>query len=737
MFALLCSSSFARTYSGKMGLFRFHEGSDSHSALMHKPADTALFNPYSQVNFMPAFSFSRHSCHRKYFNVSYIILFLCLLSGLIIGYAPNSEAQGKPPFSNRELKAMAIPAGVEPPKLDGDLSDPAWKFASKADNFINPENNNPALDQTEAYLLYDKNAIYVAFYCHDSKPEQIVARETVRDSQMFNDDTVRIILDPFLNRKYEDYNFLTINARGTRQTEFAGGRAGKVEWQGDWEAISKIVKDGWITEIRIPWEILPYPRKTGAFNMGFNLRRDQQRTKLSSFYSNRGPSGQSQYDGTWQGVLPPAKAWKPRLSTLPYILPQIQEGGGHSQIRFGLDSRYQPTPELTAVGTISPDFQSVEGAVESIAFSRSERFVRDKRPFFQEGRNDIGLGEGYQIGLLFNTARIKKVDTGLKLYGKLDPKTTIGTLATVGFGSEANFVGNIRRDLSSTSSANFFAEQHLERGKDNSVFAFATNQRKGKWSIDGQLAQTLGTEAGGTAWTGAVNIDDKNLFSTLRYRNVGRTFKDRLGFIEFNDYQGLSNYNEGGAPWRKKGTFRNYSFSGGFNWDWKQDGTPFRRAGNLNLSFETKNDYSIGFGIYGGKFEESTDTIYNVSFGGSVSNRFKSWGVQFSTGTQADRPYTSVGPMINLRVFKKLDISVGSFIQNYEGVSQQTIVTMNYEINPFQSWGGRVVVQDNDTNFYVSYHNSGRKGTDSYFILGDPNARRFVKRLTLKFVFSI
>ena len=139
----------------------------------------------------------------------------------------------------------------------------------------------------------------------------------------------------------------------------------------------------------------------------------------------------------------------------------------------------------------------------------------------------------------------------------------------------------------------------------------------------------------------------------------------------------------------------------------------------------------------GGKFDESNDLLYSASFGGNVSNRFKQWNVQFTTGKQADRPYTAVGPTISYRFFKKLDLIVGSFIQNYEGVSQQTIVTFNYEINPFQSWGGRAVIQDNDTNFYVSYHNSGRKGTDSYFILGDPNSKRFVKRLTLKFVFSI
>ena len=168
------------------------------------------------------------SCAKLRCLPSFLSFFLFLI--LVSPQAAN--AQGKPPFSNRELKANAIPAGMEAPKLDGDLSDSVWKFAAKADNFINPENNKPAVDQTEAYLLYDKNAIYLGFYCHDSKPEFIVARETVRDSRMGDDDTVRVILDPFLNRKYDDFNFFTINARGTRNTDLPAAERAKSNGRG-------------------------------------------------------------------------------------------------------------------------------------------------------------------------------------------------------------------------------------------------------------------------------------------------------------------------------------------------------------------------------------------------------------------------------------------------------------------------------------------------------------------------
>ena len=89
---------------------------------------------------------------------------------------------------------------------------------------------------------------------------------------------------------------------------------------------------------------------------------------------------------------------------LPYLMPSGLVTGGRGQVQMGLDVRYQPTPELTSVATLNPDFASVEGAVESIGFSRSERFVPDARPFFLEGRNYLQLGDFYAIGSYFDSA---------------------------------------------------------------------------------------------------------------------------------------------------------------------------------------------------------------------------------------------------------------------------------------------------------------------------------------------
>ncbi|HZP81861.1 MAG TPA: carbohydrate binding family 9 domain-containing protein [Chthonomonadaceae bacterium] len=670
-------------------------------------------------------------------RISVSSVFALCLSLLLIGTCPPGRAEGGDPYARRPLQAVHCAENIQPPTIDGDLSDPAWQRAAKASVFLDSQTHKPAPDQTEAYLMYDKTYIYVAFYCKDSQPDGIVARETVRDAQLFNDDTVEFRLDPFLTYKWEDHASFQVNPLGTRRTRMGGGRAGKLEWQGDWDAATRRVSDGWTAEMRIPWAILSYPRGRGQKLMGLNFRREQQRTKISSMWSDLGPGFFNEREGIWQGVEAPEQTWKPRFSALPYLLPTGQMSGGHSQFRAGLDLRYQPTPELTSVATINPDFASVEGAVESVGFSRSERFVPDKRPFFLEGRDYLELGEFYSIGSYFDSARITQVDTGLKLYGKMTPKTTLGMLGTIAVGHQANFVTQIRRELSPTAGANLMLLQRLAPGEDNTVGVFSANARKGKWSLNGEVSQSAGPGAGGMAWSTAVNLEDKNLFTTLRYRRVGASYLDRLGYVPFTDYEGWSSYTDWSMEWRH-GYLRSFDMSLNPTFDNHLDGRPFRRQIHWSMGVETRDDYRFGINIGGGKFDQDTDFTYGFNIGGNVSNRFRQWSLFFTTGQLASKPYTAFGPGLSVRLFKKFDLALSTFLENYDGgVNQQHILTFNYELSPYRAWGGRLVVENAGTNFFLSYHNAGRGGMDTYFILGDPNAQRFSRRVMVKFVFAL
>jgi hypothetical protein len=55
---------------------------------------------------------------------------------------------------------------------------------------------------------------------------------------------------------------------------------------------------------------------------------------------------------------------------------------------------------------------------------------------------------------------------------------------------------------------------------------------------------------------------------------------------------------------------------------------------------------------------------------------------------------------------------------------------------PLAGRSGRLVAQTGGTNGYFSYRHSGYGGTETFFIVGDPNATKFQKRVAFKVVWA-
>jgi hypothetical protein len=651
-------------------------------------------------------------------------------------------------FERRALTAAKITA--TPPAIDGDLGDEAWKTAPQAETFVDPQNGRTDVDQTVAYLLYDDKYIYVGFDCKDRDPAGIVGRETVRDSRYQgggggNEDNVEVFFDPFLSYRRDDLTRFSLNPLGTRSARIGGGRAGKTEWQGDWDGAAKRTADGWSAEMRIPWAILNYPSGKGPVTMGINFGRFQYRTKIGTQWSNTGPQGFMEREGRWTGVEIPKGAFRPKLSLLPYLLPGAYNDDG--EVRSGVDARYTVTPELTVVSSINPDFATIEGAVEGIGFSRGERFIPERRPFFLEGNNYFNAGQGFAFGPYFYSRRITNFDLGTKVYGKVTPVDTIGILSTFDFGNRTDVVARWRRDLSPTADVGLFFTRKeasdpsrpddLERNDRNQVAALLQNKRWGKFGIGSQWAFASGRDAGDQARQVNFTYEDSNNFTSFQLLDIGRRFRDANGLIFFNDFKGVSLYHELVPRVARRGAWRSFSVDFNPRYDWHQDGRPFRRGGGVEAFWETRSDYGIGFNLSHEKFDDQTDATWGIVLGAGQSNRFRRYRLRINRGKLGDKPYSFVGPSFSLRTLKKLDLIYDGGIQHLEGRQSQHVVTMNYEMSPIRSVGGRVVMQNSDTNWYLSYRNSGQKGTEAYFILGDPNARRFTRRAALKLVFAI
>jgi hypothetical protein len=673
---------------------------------------------------------------------------LCAV-GLSLSLLSPLHAQVPAEQIERKLPAVKMPKDVAIPIIDGDLSDALWQQVPVAETFYDPITNKEMADKTLVYLTYDAKNVYVAFRCFDSQPDKIVVRETILNSRFEgdggqNEDAVDVRFDPFLAFNDNDFRTFSVNPLGTRSTAGGGGRANKAEWQGLWEAAAKRLPDGWSVEMRIPWSALNFPGGGNPVTMGINFGRFQTRTRTSAQWSNEGQQEFIQRQGRWVGVQPPQGDFKSQLSTLPYIFTSNEKG--KTTVRAGADLRYTATSTLTGVASIQPDFANVEGAVEGIGFSRTERFVPERRPFFLEGAGFLGYGQPWQLGRLFYSRRIQNFDAGLKVYGKLSPVDSIGVLATADFGNRIDAVGRYEHTISPTSTAGVFFSQkdskdnrkttEINETDNSNTIGLQQDARFGKLNISSQLISTGGTKAGGKGKFLQFGYQNLKTFNSITYREVDKNFRMSEGLDGFNDYKGFSSYNNWSNEWRK-GFWRSFYMDFFPAYEWHLDGRPFRRGLGFSGSFQTRSDWELGIGADDFYYDTQHDQTYSLSLSRGVTNRFAQAGVSYSGGKQGGKNSSFWGPNFSFRVLKALDIVYAGAFQNLNGRDEQNIITTNYTLSPTQSLGGRIVQQDGDTNWYLSYRNSGKKGTETYFLFGDPNTPKFTQKATLKFVFAL
>ena len=108
------------------------------------------------------------------------------------------------------------------------------------------------------------------------------------------------------------------NPLGAKYVNIKADDPDRGQWVDQWNVAAKIVKDGWIVEMEIPWGMLYYPQTTEPIQMGINFDRLQKHTRIHSWWSNIGFPERYEDDGHWLHVLPPPKSsdLKGRVDTL-------------------------------------------------------------------------------------------------------------------------------------------------------------------------------------------------------------------------------------------------------------------------------------------------------------------------------------------------------------------------------------------------------------------------------------
>jgi len=300
------------------------------------------------------------------------------------------------------------------PKIDGDLSDPAWARAQPTERFTQsfPVDGAPPTMQTSLRILFDDDALYIGVIASDPDPNQIVARLARRDRTPLSDD-VSIVIDT--RHDHDTGYWFWINAAGVlADGQVHDDNRTNHDWDAVWSGKAKIGAHGWTAELRIPYSILRFPVRD-VHQWGLNVTRHVGRTKetIQWVHIPRTERGNLSRAGHIVGLrgLRPGRALELRPFAVVRTETEMPNGGllGVSNdagfengLTAGLDLKYSLTNNLTLDATVFPDFGQVEADAVVLNLSTYETQFPEKRPFFLENADlfntDIRLLYSRRIG---------------------------------------------------------------------------------------------------------------------------------------------------------------------------------------------------------------------------------------------------------------------------------------------------------------------------------------------------
>lgn len=297
---------------------------------------------------------------------------------------------------------MTVGRAAGPIVLDGRLDDPGWRNAGVADNFAehNPGDQvRPPVD-TRALMTYDDEALYVAWHCFDD-PGSVRATMTERD-RIWRDDYVILALDTFADQVWAFE--IASNPYGVQGDLLWSSNSGEdMGYDLVFETEGRIVDDGWIVEMRIPWTSLRFPTsEEQVWRVDFwrNHPRDVRGQYSWAAYDRDDPCWPCKW-GTVNGIrgVRPGKGLEllPALTASQAgarVTAEDDDGAYHTdawdnadpEADLSLSAKFAVSSSFTLDGTLNPDFSQVEADAAQIDVNSTFALsYPERRPFFQEG----------------------------------------------------------------------------------------------------------------------------------------------------------------------------------------------------------------------------------------------------------------------------------------------------------------------------------------------------------------
>ncbi len=306
----------------------------------------------------------------------YIVLLLLFSMPLIAQDSEKPKKTYETKFVNR------------PPKIDGILNDEAWQNANIATDFVmfRPTSGlaEPENIKSEIKIVYDNEAIYFGAYLHDDNPQEIPMEFQTRDN-FGNADFFGIVLNP-QNDGINQTEFFVMSTGNQNDAKVLPSGNEDWSWNAVWYSDVKLVDDGWIVEVKIPYSALRFSNEdVQTWGMNFHRRQQKTRDQYSWNFIPRDQGTIAKFDGLLTGI----KNIKPptRLSFSPYGSASLDEYDGDYDFGWsvGMDLKYGVSENFTLDATLIPDFGQTGFDDLVLNLGPFEQRYSEQRSFFTEG----------------------------------------------------------------------------------------------------------------------------------------------------------------------------------------------------------------------------------------------------------------------------------------------------------------------------------------------------------------
>ena len=368
-----------------------------------------------------------------------------------------------PAVINRDAEGRATLRAVRVDDLtvDGVLDEPVYQQVPAAAGFImqEPREGPPATEETEVWVLFDDDNLYLVVRCWNSAPEsEWIIRDMRRDSfNVTSGEYVGVLLDTFYDRR-SGYNF-GINPIGGRiDMQMTNERDFNMDWNPIWELRTGRFDGGWTIEAAFPFKSLRYRPgrvQTWGFQIMRNVQSKNERSFLNPVPAARGEAAiaQASLGATIVGIEAPEEGLSFELK--PYAIADLTTDRAAASPfsndlngAAGIDVKYGVTENLTADLTVNTDFAQVEADEQQVNLTRFSLYFPEKREFFLENQGvftfggaasgPFGGGAAGETPVLFYSRRIGlseidggarevPIDVGARMTGRVG-KFTVGLL---------------------------------------------------------------------------------------------------------------------------------------------------------------------------------------------------------------------------------------------------------------------------------------------------------------------